>query len=59
MFTRCSHGRDVNNRRRCHQEHSVNMGHFGDISVDVMYCHHIGVIMATILENMDLRVIEA
>ena len=35
----------------------VIMGHFGDISVGAIYCHHIGVIMAAILENMDFRVI--
>ena len=35
------------------------MGHFKDISVGNIYCHHIGVIVATILENMDFYVIEA
>ena len=36
----------------------VIMGHFEDILVRNIYCHHIGVTMAAILENTDFRVIE-
>ena len=35
------------------------MGHFGDVSVGAIYCHHIGVIVAAILENMDFCVIKS